>query len=280
MKSTAQGTAELRRELVRKIETCELELPVLPDVASRVLSLCQDMDSEPRELGDLIQRDPALAGNVLRIANSAAYAPREPIVSLQQAVSRLGMSTMGDIAIAAAMNAKGPGIKGRETELRTLRTHAAATAVWSREIARHRRRNVEAAFLTGLLHDAGRPIVLKTVLDLAKDVALEEPVIQAFVDEFHASVGARLIERWKLPHWIAAAVDGHHDIARAGEHSDLAATVMLGDEMAHASESPGPEGDAKIRSLQVLSTLSLYPDDIDELFERREVVAQTTQAFS
>lgn len=279
MKSTAQGTAELRRELVRKIETCELELPVLPDVASRVLSLCQDPDSEPRALGDLIQRDPALAGNVLRIANSAAYAPREPIVSLQQAISRLGMTTMGDIAIAAAINAKGPGIKGRETELRTLRAHAAATGVWSREVARHRRRNVEAAFLTGLLHDVGHPIVLKTVLDLAKNVEIDEETIQGFVHEFHASVGARLIERWKLPHWIAAAIDGHHDLSRAGEHSDLAATVMLGDELAHWSDKPDATGDAKIRALPILSTLSLYPEDIDELFARREVVETTTKAF-
>lgn len=280
MKSTAQGVAELKTELVRKIETCDLELPVLPDVASRVLALCQDPDSEPRELGDLIQRDPALAGNVLRIANSAAYAPREPIVSLQQAISRLGMTTMGDIAVAAAINSRSPGIKGREEEMRRLRTHAAATGVWSREVARVRRRNVEAAFLAGLLHDVGRPIVLKTVLDLAHGIALDESSIQGFVDEFHAAIGARLIEHWKLPHWIASAVAGHHDISRAGEHGDLAATVMLGNGLAQWTENPDASHEQRVRSLPVLSLLGVYPEDIDELFARRAAVETTTKAFA
>ncbi len=280
MKSTLPGSAQLRSELVRKIEVCELELPVLPDIASRVLALCQDQDGDPRQLGELIQRDPALAGNVLRIANSAAYAPREPIVSLQQAVSRLGMTTMGDLAIAASVNGKSTSIKGREEEMRVLRTHAAATGVWSREVARQRRRNVEAAFLTGLLHDIGRAIVLRTVIDLARDATVEESVLQGLVDEFHASVGSRLVERWKLPHWISAAIDGHHDITRAAEHSDLAATVMLGDELAHWSESPDAEHDAALRALPILGVLGIYPEDLDELLARRELVEKTTKAFA
>jgi putative nucleotidyltransferase with HDIG domain len=280
MNSATQGAAELRRELVRRIEVCELELPVLPDIASRVLNMCQGQDSDARELGELIQRDPALAGNVLRIANSAAYAPREPIVSLQQAISRLGMTTMGDLAIGAAVNGKANTIKGREAEMRLLRMHAAATGVWSREVARHRRRNVEAAFLTGLLHDIGRPIILRAVLDLAGGTTLEESVLQSLVDEFHASVGARLIDRWKLPHWIAAAVDGHHDISRAGEHSDLAATVMLADELAHWSEAPDAVREQKIRGLPVLAMLGVYPEDLDELLARREAVETTLRAFA
>ncbi|MBL8860187.1 MAG: HDOD domain-containing protein [Planctomycetes bacterium] len=280
MKSIAQGSVELRRELTRKIENSEIDLPVLPDVASRVLALCQDPDGDPHELGLLIQRDPALAGNVLRIANSAAYAPREPIVSLQQAVSRLGMTTMGDLAIAAAVNGRTQVIKGRDAEMRTLRIHAAATAVWSREVARHRRRNVEAAFLTGLLHDVGRPIVLKAVLDLIDESPVEESVIQGFVDEFHAGVGARLIDMWKLPHWISIAIDGHHDLTRAGEHTDLAATVMLGDELAHWSDTPDAEHEAHIRALSILGPLGLYPEDIDDLLARRELVEQTKEAFA
>jgi putative nucleotidyltransferase with HDIG domain len=280
MKSTAQGSGELRRQLVCMIEQSTLELPVMPDVASRVLALCQDPDGDPRELGELIQRDPALAGNVLRIANSAAYAPREPIVSLQQAVSRLGMTTMGDLAIAAAVNGRAFAVKGRDEEMRVLRSHAAATGVWSREVARHRRRNVEAAFLTGLLHDVGRPIVLKAVLDFTSELEVDEDIVDGLVDEFHASVGARLIESWKLPLWIATAVEGHHDIERAGEHADLAATIMLGDELAHWSESQSEGDDKKIRALPVLGKLGLYPEDIDDLLARRSLVEASTRAFS
>lgn len=280
MKSTAQGSGELRRQLVRMIEQSDLDLPVMPDVASRVLAVCQDPDGDPRQLGELIQRDPALAGNVLRIANSAAYAPREPIVSLQQAISRLGMTTMGDLAIAAAVNGKAVTIKGREAEMRTLRAHAASTGVWSREVARQRRRNVEAAFLTGLLHDVGRPIVLKIVLDFMDELEVDEEIVNDLVDEFHTTVGSRLIDSWKLPHWIATAVDAHHDLSRALEHTDLAATVMLGDRLSHWSECPDAEHEAALRALPVLGVLGIYPDDLDELLARRELVETTTKAFA
>lgn len=280
MKSTATGSVNLRQELVRRIELCELELPVLPDIATRVLALCQDPDGDARQLGDLIQRDPALAGNVLRIANSAAYASVEPIVSLQQAISRLGMTTMGDLAIAAAVNAKVMSMKGREAEMRVLRAHAAATGIWSREVARHRRLNVEAAFLTGLMHDVGRPIVHKSILDLARDSTLTDAEIEVYVDEFHPEVGRRLLDAWKLPHWIGAAVEGHHDITRAGDHGDLAATVMLGDELAHWSGTPDAAHEERVRALPVLGRLGIYPEDLDELLARRALVETTTRAFA
>jgi HD-like signal output (HDOD) protein len=280
MKSSAVASAELRRELAHRIDGSELELPVLPEIAARVLALTQGNDGDAHELGTLILRDPALAGNVLRIANSAAYAPREPIVSLSQAVSRLGMTTIGDLAIAAAVHGKANAIPGREDEMRVLRAHAAAAGVWSREVARHRRRNVEAAFLTGLLHDVGRPIVLRTVLGITGGGAIDEAVVQSLADEFHAPVGARLIEHWKLPHWIAAAIAGHHDLARAGEHEDLAATVRLGDELAHWTESADAARERAIRGLPVLARLGLYPDDLDELFARRAVVETTMRAFA
>ena len=57
------------------METGELELPILPEAAASVLEACRDEDKGPRQVADTLQRDPALAGHVLRVANSAAYAP-------------------------------------------------------------------------------------------------------------------------------------------------------------------------------------------------------------
>lgn len=272
--------AGLRARLVERIGGDELDLPVLPDVAARVLDACQDRDGGPRELSELIQRDPALAGNVMRIANSAAYAAAEPIVSLQQAISRLGMSTLGDIAIAAAMNAKVFAVPGREDQMRVMRAHAATAGIWTREIARQRRRNVEAAFLSGLLHDVGEPILLRTVLDLAAGADLDAATVSAWIHELHPAVGARLLERWKLPPWVAAAVAGHHAPEQAGEHRELSATAMLGDLLAHWSNDPTPEREADMRRSQVLAALCIYPDDLDLLLARAPVVQASAQSFA
>jgi len=282
--ANGRDAAELRRLLVQRIEGDDLDLPVLPDVASRVLGACQDPEGGPQGLSELIERDPALAGNVMRIANSAAYAAAEPIVSLQQAIARLGMSTMGDIAIAAAINSKVFVVPGRDREMQGLRLHAATTGIWAREIARQRRRNVEAAFLSGLMHDVGKPILLQAVLELAAGKPVDEATVQGWIDEFHAPVGARLLERWKLPPWVAAAVRGHHDPERAGEHRDLAATALLGDILAHwsvdADETSAGARETQMRGHPVLVALCIYPDDLELLMERKAAVQDSAQSFA
>ena len=164
--------------------------------------------------------------------------------------------------------------------MRALRTHAAATGVWSREIARQRRRNVEAAFLTGLLHDVGKPILLQAALELTKNDPIDAQTLSNVIHSLHSTMGAHVLNKWKLAHWMAAAIDGHHDIERAGEHSDLAATVQLGDLLAHWTVQPDAEHEAKVRNCPVLGMLGLYPEDLDLLFTRKELVASSTKAFT
>src|SRR6185503_4373864 len=67
----------------------DIELPILPEASARIVALCENAKTDAKAIEAVLERDPSLASHVLRIANSSAYAPREPIVSLQQAVSRL-----------------------------------------------------------------------------------------------------------------------------------------------------------------------------------------------
>jgi HD-like signal output (HDOD) protein len=96
----------LHGELIERIDSGSLDLPLLSDTAAKVMELCGDASCDARRLAELIQRDQGLAGHVLRVANSAAYAPTERIVSLQQAVSRMGLTAMRDIALAIAIRGK------------------------------------------------------------------------------------------------------------------------------------------------------------------------------
>src|SRR5688572_7702587 len=77
----------------------DLELPVLPEATARVMALCEDEKTNARAIEGVLERDPSLAAHVLKVANSSAYAPKEPIVSLQQAVSRLGMAAIRNIVL-------------------------------------------------------------------------------------------------------------------------------------------------------------------------------------
>jgi HD-like signal output (HDOD) protein len=274
------NSTHLRAAVGERIEKGNLVLPLLPDSAAQVLATCQEASCDSRKLAELIQRDPSLAGNVLRIANSAAYAPTEPIVSLHQAVARLGQRTLCDITIAAAMNTQVFRVEGRQAQVRELWAHSALSAAWSREVARMRRRNVESAFLCGLLHDVGSPVLLQLMTELTRGTTVDENDFQACLDEFHARVGAEMIALWRLPPWTAAAVRWHHDPAAAGDHRELAATTCLGDLLADWSKDPSPERMLAIETHAALPLLGLYADEINVLYEKRAQIELQSQAFA
>lgn len=272
---------EVLDRIIAQIETGRLELPLLPQTASQILSLCQSADCTMQELADLLQRDPTLAANVLRVANSAAHGAVEPIVSLQQAASRLGFSTLCEIATAIAVRGKIFTLRGREAELARMWRHSATAGTWAKEIARKRRRNVEGAFLCGLLHDVGRPVLMQLVHELAGPAAnAHVEGEQRVYDHFHAEVGARLLVSWAMPAWMVAAIDSHHAPAQAGEHAEAAWIVALADDLAHWSEQPGAEADKALRAHPALEPLSLYEEDLDALLALRERVAAAAEAIS
>jgi putative nucleotidyltransferase with HDIG domain len=272
---------KLRAKVAEVVGNDGLELPLLPDTSSQVLCACNSDECDARGLAELIQRDPAMTSHVLRVANSAAYAPEEPIVSLQQAVSRLGIGALCGIAVSVVAHGQVFNLPGHEDRLVQLWRHSTLTAVWSKEVARLRRRNVEGAFLAGLLHDIGKPIVLEAVCGLEQigGVNLGSDLLEEWLQEFHAEVGGRLLGAWGLPVWVQQAARHHQAPDGAGEHADEVRMVCLGNALAHVSESGDPEARAELAHHPVLQGLGLYVDELEELLAREEQVREVAVVF-
>src|SRR5262245_19202607 len=101
-------------EALRARVAGELDVPVLSTTATRVLANSRDENGDLDELTELIASDQSLAAHVLRVANSAGQAPLVPILSLHQAIGRLGLATVGDVAIAIALKERVFSVPGRE----------------------------------------------------------------------------------------------------------------------------------------------------------------------
>ncbi len=283
-RSGAADQARLRDLLIERMKGHNFELPLLPSTAARVLHTCAKESCDAHELATLVQNDLWLAANVLRISNSAAYAPREPIVSLQQAIGRLGLSTLCSIAIAAAMKTEIFQVPGWESWLRDLWMHSARTGAWAKEIARMRRKNVEGAFLCGLLHDAGRALLLKEASTLARTegISFGIPDLEVWSEELHASAGATLLEAWSMSTWLVNAVRDHHSCLETGEGSEQAYTVALADRLAHSTAAGEPDGDERRELLghAALQALGLYADELEALLAHLPEVQQLAEAFA
>ena len=279
--ATTGATTDLRTLLVRHLEHGDLELPILPEAATQVLAACRDDRAASRQVASTLERDPALASHVLRVANSAAYASHEPIVSLAQAVGRLGFAAVGEITMAVALKASVFRVDRHESLARPVWSHSAAAASWAREIARQGRRNVESAFLSGLLHDIGRPVIVQATvaLERAGKLRFADDEIRAAADALHAEFGAALARRWALPEWIVEAILFHHDPAAAQTHGENVRITALADRLAHWVLGETLDSPASLASDPLVASLDFYPDEFEQLLRKRDEVVGLARAL-
>ncbi|MEN9359151.1 MAG: hypothetical protein RL095_686 [Verrucomicrobiota bacterium] len=267
-------------ELEKRLATQKIELPLLPEVAGKVMSMTSDPNADASHLSALIHRDQALATNVLKIANSSMYGGNVRIVSLQQAVSRLGMKLIREISLAASVQNSVYRVPGQEATIKALWEASVASSAFSREIARLRRKNVESAYVCGLLCGIGKPVVLKILAAVLKDLKLTlslEEVIAA-LDRTHIPISLRIAEEWKLPQQVAETIRCGDDFTSAKAFEDEVQTICLARQYASFLLSDPQVTKESIVAHPVTEALNLYPEDLEELFARCETIQQLIAA--
>jgi HD-like signal output (HDOD) protein len=273
---------QVERALVERIDKDRIDLPVLPQVAGKVMALTNDPAADAARLSALIHQDQALAAHVLRIANSPAYMPRTPIASLQHAVAMLGVNQLSEIAVAISLKSGTVKIPGHEADVRQLWRHALASGAYAKEIARMRRYNVESAYLCGLLHAVGKPVVLKTVTSIAGEmhIPLDSSAIIAFLDGYHSRVGSLIATEWALPPQVADAITYYGLYEQAPSHRQEAMMTCLADRLATYILVPDSFDDTTLREHGVFADLNLYPNDIDALLSLKEKVVNLVDTMA
>lgn len=269
--------ATVAEQLDREISQGEIELPMLPAVAAKVLSSSVDERADALSLADLIRQDQTLATHVLRVVNSPGFRGTIEIVSLQQAITRLGMERIREIALSASVKKtlfkKGAYQHVAQAAWKT----ALAASLWSKEVARACRKNVEIGYLCGLLHNIGVPVVLNHLDRIAPLLSTEE-LMQLIGDE-SSRTGEMLARRWKLPEAVAITIVTINQLKLAGEHVDAVAVAACGAaftkwmfeqelEVEHVSQIPA------------VQHLNLYPEDVADILEKQEMVVATIESMN
>jgi HD-like signal output (HDOD) protein len=89
--------------LIDRINNDTLVLPTLPDVAVRVRQAADDPEVNLMQMADVISHDPALSARMIKVANSAFMGRSVKVNTLNQAVTRIGLRQIKNIATAMAM---------------------------------------------------------------------------------------------------------------------------------------------------------------------------------
>lgn len=220
--------ARVEEHVLQRIESADLDLPVVPSVAARCLELLSHPDFSVNDLARLIENDPLMAARVVHLANSAGRATLEPARSVVQSVMRLGADELRSFMIEVSAF---PIFESHDRTIavfgRALWTHSVAVALLARGVVRkisnaggaggsHLRsgdKQPEAAYLAGLLHDIGKPVMAAMLLDAERRLFnvrtrswLFPLTWLALIDRSHRRVGLALASSWRLPDLVVRSV--------------------------------------------------------------------------
>jgi len=212
------GTTDFRADLTAMpAKLCSL--PPLNSIASRVLAVSDDPDSDTRALASVVESDPAFAAEVLFLANSPLFGFPSKLHALPHAVAILGVDRIKALVTTVAMRA----FVGKGSPMiRQCWRHSTACAVIAERISAAFQVPGDQAYAAALLHDVGRLGLLKSYpqqmspvmggehVDLREVLFAERAAIK--VD--HQSAGGWLVTNWGLPQPFFVACVHHHDSLR------------------------------------------------------------------
>lgn len=156
------------------LESAADRLPTPDGVALAIMAAWSDDRTTVQQLARLVQTDPALSGRVLKLANSAAVAGR-PVVSVPEAIVRIGMQTVGQLAVAFSLIGKEHSDLCRGFDYQRFWSGSLMMAVLARSLGDATRlAPPEDLFACGLLSRIGK-LGLASVYPEAYAEVLKEP---------------------------------------------------------------------------------------------------------
>jgi len=227
-------------------------------------------ESDARQLAKLIDGSPALAARVLRMANSAFYAPAEPVTTLSRAVALLGDTVLRQLVLTSLIVSRRAGNRSPREALAAARLtgDAVRAAVIGRTLAQMSRSvDPDTAFAAGLLHDLGHVYLLDDVgeryagylLDPhahdARNAAGQLELEVELSGTTHQDIGAVFAYEWNLPPVIARVLWDHHVPSPGTLGALIAGADVLMRELSYPAivdtSDRQMEGDAALAALNI-----------------------------
>jgi signal transduction histidine kinase/HD-like signal output (HDOD) protein len=210
---------EQSTQFFKKIKSSK-NLPSLPHILLKLINTCNREESTIKDLSQIINNDSSLCAKVMKMVNSSYHGLSPRVPNIDQALVLLGKDAIKNISVSLSVNNAFSHAEDKSLfELKVFWKHSLMCAIVAKMIAEKIvYTSPDEAFLSGLLHDIGKLVllvnfpseygdILKTSKDQKDLVLLEEALHGAT----HCQVGAWLINRWNLQSFITDAVLYHHE---------------------------------------------------------------------
>ncbi len=254
------------------------ELPTLPTVASKLVSLTSREDTTLSDIAELVSRDISLSTKILKVSNSAFYSLSQQIGSIQQAVSILGTNAVSSLVLSFSFLSIQSGKKKSQFNFEQFWQRSLASAVASKLILEKvKGADTEEIFISGLLQNLGELIFARTFSKEYDKVllAVNESQYDTIVTEEsilgvnHCFIGYEVAKNWGFPQVLLLPILYHHAPGEyKGDDNKIRQTtnaVYLSDLLINILYSEKPEDYHKQFRKEARKLLNLTPTDIEAI---------------
>lgn len=204
------------RNKIEEILSLGLRIPSPPQLLFDIERTLSDPDANANKLTRMIKRDAGLTASIFELSNSISYGAGTEVNTLEEALLRLGQDEILNITRGALLR-KVIGGNGPAFERFWERSQAIAQISAALTLRGGVSWSFDTAYLAGLFHDCGVPILMQRFPDYGKAIGLEK--IDAWTNLYqedarfgtdHSLVGYFVARNWHLPEDICKAILYHH----------------------------------------------------------------------
>lgn len=206
-------------ELSQKLAAAVDSMPAFPKSVQAILDLTRDVNCTPKDLVQVIDKDPVVTVKILKVVNSAYYSLPKQITSLNHAVVFLGFNTIKNLALSIAAIGMLPKSNAAGFDVQQYLLHSLATANIAKKLGSQvADTDPMDCFIAGLLHDFGKvvfaqfmPAEFRQALELCKkDGSSLHEALRQTIGVDHAVVGGMLVEKWRFAPKLIETIQNMH----------------------------------------------------------------------
>jgi len=211
---------EVKEKVLRMIQQRESDLPTLPVVLDRIISVASDENTTTEKLADIIGYDQGMTNKLLKLANSVYYAQKAPVETIKRSISVIGFDEIIGIALGMGILSSVSEKSGLTLDMKALWIHGIGVATVAKELAIRTHPAIAGKiFIPALLHDMGKvmfSVHFKEEYTKARQFAMENKKPLYFSENQilnldHAVMSALLMKRWNFPPSILIPCRFHHN---------------------------------------------------------------------
>lgn len=232
-------------ELSQKLAAAVDRMPAFPKSVQKILELTRDVNCSPKDLVQVIDKDPVVMVKVLRVVNSAYYSLPKQITSINHAVVYLGFNTIKNLALSIAAIGILPAHNAAGFDGQQYLIHSLSTAGIAKQLAL-RLEGVDPmdCFIAGLLHDFGKVVFAQFMPEEFRK-ALETSqwnetslhlALREIIGADHAVVGAMLLEKWRFPADLIETIGLQYGPDIKGQDTAMIACVFAANQISKKLE--------------------------------------------